>query len=134
MKKRNYLIIILFLTLGLTLSYSTQNKEEMIVASSTNYNDLVTLFHEFREFQKPELINGVPDYSQTAMEKKSLGLKQFRQRLEAINPNSWPVAQKVDYVLVWAEMNGMEFYLRVLKPWWRDPVFYLPEIKDIIYL
>jgi len=127
MKKRIHLIIILSILLGFTLSGNTQNKKEPAVASSSNYNNLASLFQEFREFQKPELINGVPDYSQAAMEKKSLGLKHFRQRLEVIDPNNWPVAQKVDYVLVWAEMNGMEFYLRVLKPWWRDPVFYLPS-------
>ena len=127
MQKRDYLIIIVVFLLGFTLICSAQNKAQAAVASSSNYNNLVTLFREFREFQKPEFINGVPDYSRRAMEKKRLGLEQFRQRLEAMDPNSWPVAQKVDYVLVWAEMNGLEFYLRVLKPWWRDPVFYLPS-------
>ena len=102
-------------------------KQQARVTSSDSYEDLVALFREFREFEKPEIIDGVPDYSPAAMAKKREGLEKFRKRLEAIDPNGWPIPQKVDFVLVWAEMNGMEFYLRVLKPWWRDPVFYLPS-------
>ena len=30
----------------------------------------------------------------------------------------------MDYRLVLAEMNGLDFYIRVLKPWTRDPAFY----------
>jgi len=36
----------------------------------------------------------------------------------------WPVDQQVDYQLVRAAMNGMEFDIRVLQPWARDPAFY----------
>ena len=39
-------------------------------------------------------------------------------------PSHWPIAQQVDYQLVRAEMNGLDFDLRVLKPWARDPAFY----------
>lgn len=127
MYRRNYLTIVSVFLLGLTLSCSTQKKEEAAMASSSDYGDLVSLFQEFREFQKPEVINGVPDYTKAAMEEQSLGLKQYQKRLAAIDLNSWPVAEQVDYVLVWAEMNGMEFYQSVLKPWSRDPVFYLPS-------
>ena len=31
------------------------------------YQDLVTLFREWRAFQKPKLVDGVPDYSAAAM-------------------------------------------------------------------
>jgi hypothetical protein len=34
------------------------------------------------------------------------------------------VEQQVDYQVARAEMNGLDFYLRVLKPWARDPAFY----------
>jgi hypothetical protein len=34
------------------------------------------------------------------------------------------VAQRVDYEIVRAEMNGLDFDLRVLQPWARDPAFY----------
>src|SRR5262249_58539961 len=38
--------------------------------------------------------------------------------------SGWLVAQLGDRKLVAAEMNGMDFELRVLKPWARDPSFY----------
>ena len=68
MHRRNYLTIVLIFLLGLTLSCSTQKKEEAAVVSSSDYNDLISLFQEFREFQKPELINGLPDYSKAIPE------------------------------------------------------------------
>jgi hypothetical protein len=105
---------------------SAENKAEH-VTDSAEYEDLVTLFKEFREFHKPEMTEGIPDYSASAMEEKKLGLKNYQDRLAAMDISSWPVTQQVDYHLVRAEMNGMEFYHRVLKPWSRDPCFYLPS-------
>ena len=37
----------------------------------------------------------------------------------------WPIEQQNDYKLVKAEMNGFDFNLRVLRPWARDPAFYV---------
>ncbi len=61
------------------------------------------------------------------MEEQRLGLKQLQGRLAAMDISAWPVSQQVDYHLVRAEMNGLEFYHRVLRPWSRDPCFYLPS-------
>ena len=44
---------------------------------------------------------------------------------DAIDPKSWPIEQQNDYKLVKAEMNGLDFNLRVLRPWARDPAFYV---------
>jgi len=94
---------------------------------SSDYDGLVSLFHEFREFQQVKFVNDVPDYTAPAIKKQKYGLKEFQRRLVDIDPNSWSVSQQVDYLLVWTEMNCLEFYHRVLKPWSRDPVFYLPS-------
>ena len=94
--------------------------------AAESYDDLVALFKEWRDFEAPELIEGVPQYTPAAMQKKEKGLQVFRKRLRAIDTSGWPVSSKADYYLVQAEMNGFEFYLRVLRPWFRDPVFYLP--------
>jgi uncharacterized protein (DUF885 family) len=109
------------------LCYCSAEKNEADVVTSSDYADLVSLFNEFREFHKPKVIDGVPDYTAAAMEEQRRGLKQFQSRLAAIDIEGWPVFQQVDYHLVRAEMNGMEFYQRVYKPWSRDPVFYLPS-------
>jgi Bacterial protein of unknown function (DUF885) len=91
----------------------------------SRYEDLVALFQEFREFQKPAMTDGVPDYSAAAMKAQWQGLKKFQDRLAAMIIEEWPISQQVDYHIVRAEMNGLEFAHRVLRPWARDPCFYL---------
>lgn len=90
------------------------------------YGELVALFAEWREFESPEFANGVPDYSEDAMAAQYDALPEWRARLEALNPRGqgWPVEQQVDWRLVRAEMNGLDFDHRVRRPWARNPAFY----------
>jgi uncharacterized protein (DUF885 family) len=69
--------------------------------------------------------NGVPDYSARAAAAKAAALPRWRKRLDEIDPKSWPIDEQNDYKLVKAEMNGLDFNLRVLRPWARDPSFYV---------
>ena len=91
---------------------------------SSRYEDLVALCREFRAFQAPRVANGVPDYTPAAMAGQKRRLPDFQARLAAIDPSAWPVSRRVDYEIVRAEMNGLEFDHRVLRPWARDPSFY----------
>ena len=98
------------------------------------YPALVKLFQQWREFEHPVMKNDVPDYSASAMAAKAAALPRWRKRLDAIDPKSWPIEQQNDYKLVKAEMNGLDFNLRVLRPWARDPAFYVnifPSRSDI---
>ena len=88
------------------------------------YQDLTTLFQEFTTFERPELVNGAPDYTAAAMATQQAELKTYQARLAALDPTDWPVEQQVDHALVRAQMNGLDFNLRVLQPWARDPAFY----------
>lgn len=88
------------------------------------YQDLVSLFEEFRAFERPALKDGAPDYTAATLASKRTRLKTFQSRLAAIDPAGWPVDQQVDHALVRALMNGLDFDLRVLQPWARDPAFY----------
>jgi len=97
------------------------------------YAALVALFAEWRAFEKPPLRDGAPDYGVAAIAAQHEGLRALQARLRAIDPSGWPIAQQVDYHLVRAEMNGLDFNHRVLRPWARDPAFYLsvwPEQSD----
>jgi len=97
----------------------------MSVTRTADYKQLVVLSREFRQFRRPVVRDGVPDYSPAAMKRQSRGLKAYRRRLEAIDSSGWPVAKEVDYHLVRAQMNGLEFDHRVMRPWFRDPAFYV---------
>ncbi len=92
---------------------------------SGRYQDLVALFQEWRAFQRPKLVDGVPDYSAGAMAAQRQALPGYQRRLAAIDPSGWPVPQQVDCQVVRAEMNGLDFDHRVLRPWARNPAFYV---------
>jgi len=91
---------------------------------SSNYQSFVLLFKEWRSFEKPPMRNGAPDYTAETFNKRLAGFKKLQSSLNAIDTSAWSVEHKVDWVLVWAEMNGYDFNYRILKPWQRDPAFY----------
>ncbi len=93
-------------------------------AASNDYQGLLALFQDWRAFERPSLRDGAPDYTAQTLARKATELAAYQARCAAIDPARWPIAQQVDYQLVRAEMNGLDFDLRVLKPWARDPAFY----------
>jgi hypothetical protein len=100
-------------------------RQQAPTASGNSYDDLVKLFKEWREFVKPRVVAGVPDYSPEAMKVQVDKLPSYQKRLAAIDSSRWPVAQQVDYQIVRVEMNGLDFDHRVLRPWSRMPAFYV---------
>ena len=96
----------------------------IIVNASDEYSDLLQLFHQWRSFEQPPLLDGAPDYTAAQFEKRFSEFQDYSARLNAIDASDWPVEQQVDWHLVRAEMNGFDFNHRILKPWVRDPAFY----------
>jgi hypothetical protein len=99
-------------------------------AQSANYDALVTLFKDWREFQKPPRVGLAYDYRASAMAAQKTALAKYQARLKAIDSKSWPIPQQVDYHIVRAEMNGLDFDHRVLKPWANNPGFYVTVFDD----
>lgn len=97
------------------------------------YADLVALFHDWRAFERPKIVDGVPDYSAAAMAAQHSALAGYQNRLAAMDTTGWTTQQQVDYNIVRAEMNGLDFSHRVLRPWARNPsfyVYYFPSRSD----
>lgn len=88
------------------------------------YDELLALFEDWRAFEIPPDRDGAPDYTAATTARRHEALKAYQQRLRSIDPAGWPIKQQVDWHLVRAEMNGMDFNIRVLRPWARDPAFY----------
>ena len=95
-----------------------------IAQGNSSHDDLVALFFEFRAAQDSTNDAGVPDYSAGAIAERYQELQVFHRRLAALDIDTWPLWQQVDYHLVRGEMNAVEFHHRVHKPWARDPGFY----------
>ena len=91
---------------------------------TNQYEDLVLLFRDWRQFENPPLFEGAPDYRQQTFDKRRPEFQALRSRLQQIDTASWSIPQQVDWMIVWAEMNGYDFNERILKPWQRDPAFY----------
>lgn len=92
--------------------------------------DLVALFQEWRAFQRPRSVGGVPDYSAPAMTRQARALPALERRLAAIDTSGWTIAQQVDWHVVRAEMNGLDFDHRVLRPWANNPAFYVTVFAE----
>lgn len=118
--QQRFLICLVALVLGCTQAIA----QDAPRPSGNDYASLIALFREFREFAPPRVDDGVPDYTSAAMVEQAARLKGFQQRLAAIDDSQWPVSERVDYMLVLAEMRGLEFQHRVSRPWQRDPAFY----------
>jgi hypothetical protein len=92
--------------------------------SLKSYSDLVNLFNEWRTFERPPVLNGAPDYTAETFEKRWPEFLKLQSRLNKMDTSGWTIPERVDWMIVWAEMNGYDFNHRILKPWVRDPAYY----------
>ena len=107
--------------ISLALAATVSN---VVADDKPNYDDLLQLFADWREFESPSLLDGAPDYTAPRFAARQDDFLALRTRLNAFDIKDWPVPQQVDWHLVRAEMNGYDFNQRVLQPWARDPAFY----------
>ena len=96
----------------------------VIHSQDTNRETLEILFNDWREFEIPPMLNGAPNYTIQSFNNRMLEFRKLRERLNEIDKSKLDLESKVDWTLIWAEMNGFEFNFRVLKPWERDPAYY----------
>ena len=104
-----------------------------VAGGAGDYRALVSLHDEFLEFDRPAMENGLPDYRPETIERQRAGLDGFADRLGAIDPAGWPVAQQVDYLLVRARLNRLDFDLRIRRPWARDPGTYVDTVQRLAF-
>jgi hypothetical protein len=106
-------------------SCTSEIKDTEIQQSPAVYSDLTALFKEWRSFEKaPMTAEGAPDYTAATFEKRWPGFKELQNKLLSMDTSGWALNERVDYHVVWAEMNGYDFNHRILQPWVRDPAFY----------
>jgi hypothetical protein len=119
-------IVIIFSFSILAFSCSTNDKSEIQKQTyqSNSYGALVSLFHQWRTFENPPKLQGAPDYTKKTFNKRWPKFKELQFQLKGIDTANWPIQNQVDWMVVWAEMNGYDFNHQLLKPWVRDPAFY----------
>lgn len=97
---------------------------------SAQYSDLLALFKNWRSFETPPLRDEAPDYTAATFQKRQPEFKKLQAQLLAMDTSNWTIPQRVDWTILWAEMNGYDFNQRVLQPWARDPAFYQSIYTD----
>src|SRR3982750_1850623 len=100
-------------------------------AAAGDHAALVALSEEFQRVRRPPPVRGLPDYSADALAARRRSLADARGRLTALDPQSWPVSDRVDYLLVRAQIDAVDFDFRVMRPWSRDPGLYLDAVKRL---
>ncbi len=106
------------------------------VAAQTDagWDDLVELDTELAALRAPQRQGGVPQFGVAAITARADATADVQNRLRNIDASSWSVAGKVDYLLVWAKANGMEFEHRVIRPWQKDAILYLDQVRRVPYV
>ena len=108
----------------LALAACQQKVTEPAIPPASSYQELVALFNDWRAFENPPKKDGAPDYTKETFQNRHSDFQFLQKRLLAFDTTGWPIPEKADWMIVWAEMNGYDFNYRVLKPWERDPAFY----------
>jgi len=104
-----------------------------MAASSGDYDALVALYRDIRADTIPTRLTSAADLSAAAIQARAAKIPGFRQRLAAIDPAKWPTPEHVDYLLVRAAIDNLDFEHRVVHPWSSDPGFYVDMLQPITY-
>ena len=102
-------------------------------AQAGSWDRLLQLHQDFLVLSEAGMKDAAHDFSPTAIQARAVQLKKLQSRLRTISPSAWPVDQKVDWVLVRIELNDLDFRYRVIRPWSRDPSFYLDFFRTMPY-
>ncbi len=128
MKNPKYFLSVFLFAGFLSVAQGPSAPSETMDSNKKNdpniHTDLVELFREWRDFERPPIREGAPDYTAETFDMRQPEFKALQNRLLAIDTVGWSIPDKVDWTVIWAEMNGYDFNHRVLKPWVRDPAFY----------
>jgi hypothetical protein len=110
--------------LAMLLALSVTALRAQSALPSRSYPQLLSLFTEWRTFEEPPRVGGVPDYAPATNARRLTALRAMQAKLRAIDTTGWRVSEQVDWHLVRAEMNGLQYHLTVLQPFARDPAYY----------
>ncbi|WP_338242478.1 DUF885 family protein [Aurantiacibacter hainanensis] len=110
--------------------------------AQADYEDLVQLHEELREYMVPAFTSAVVldsgarvggAYAEPLMRQKLAGLEDFEARLDAMEVENWTRGEQVEFLAVRSMLNGYRFNLEVLRPWKRDPGFYLDPLMRVAF-
>jgi hypothetical protein len=116
---------------SLAIPALAQAANDPIPAGKGSYPDLVELFDEFIAFRDSG--DAQADFSAQAVEKRRQQMQQFQARIDDMNVVAWDQPQQVDYLAVRSRLNQYDFNLQRIRPWARDPGFYVDQMLYVTF-
>ncbi|MEM9385384.1 MAG: DUF885 family protein [Pseudomonadota bacterium] len=99
------------------------------------YAELIAVHSATRALMKPvQDAAGVADWSAVTIASTLASLRALRQRHAALAQVHWDRSQRVDWLLVRSLLDGLEYRLRVSRPWARDPGHYVDQLQRIPFV
>lgn len=92
--------------------------------------DLREIFAAARALREPQRVRDIPDYSAQAVARQINALADLRERFDRLDPAAWTRSEQADYLMVRAELDMLEYGLRVYRAPSRSPNFYLSSISS----
>lgn len=142
---RNLVLISAFMMVAQPLAAANEQQEAPSLEqppAPSGHAVLLALHEELRAYMVPAFTSSVvldsgarvgEDYAETLMQSKIDGLARFERRLERMDVAAWPREHQVEWLAVKSLLNGYRFNLEVLRPWRRDPGFYLDPLMRVAF-
>jgi hypothetical protein len=102
-------------------------------AQENGWDRLLELHQDFRVLRDAGMKDLVHDFSPPTIQVRTAQLRELQDRLRKIDSSKWSIDRQVDWVLVRTEMDDADFRNRVVRPWSRDPSFYLDFFRTLPY-
>jgi len=118
-------IALLFSVVLLTIGCAAQN---------SGWDQLVQIHKDLLSVRDAGMKEAPHDFSAGTIQARATQLADLQKRLHAIDASGWTIDKKVDWVLVRTELNDVGFRFRVVRPWSRDPSFYLDFFRTLPYV
>ena len=112
-----------------------------------SYQEFVAIYDEFLQWLDSEKLRAErpvvdvagktavvhPDYSAGTIAERRTGLEGFHARMQALAVRDWPRAQQAEFLAVRARVDQEYFRLHVIRPWARDPGFYVDRMLRLTF-
>lgn len=107
----------------------TQQKSDSLPQLASDFWAWRHLYRPFTfdDIPRIERVGGTRDWSEAAIAKQRADLSAFERRWEALRPEGWSIAQRVDYRLIGSALARVRWELDINPRWQRDPTFYIEQ-------
>ena len=92
---KKLLIFLFFIGCNTTNNSLTEKKSVSIDYKFFEYEELVNLFYEWREFEKPPRLNGAPDYTKKRFKEDHEKFLDLKNRLYAFDISNWNISNQI---------------------------------------